>query len=164
MSETKAVKLKTLIEKVVTYRNFMNDVFNYVNDPEHNDPPATKIEPDQQYLQFYIDKPAMGRLARICDSGSCEQIAVFFGMEGDHNKMTACFVGIDPNGQIIPGHFVTKNKKDRVNDVDPEENWPPPPPIGKKLSNRSKTKQAPGCFTIQVSETDLRKYFLGKYK
>lgn len=155
------VPIDAIKKKVLNYQKLMQSAFK-----AHN---ATcslsnKIDSDHQYMQFYIDKPAMLRLLQICLEAECDNLGVFFGLdETRNNKVTACFLALNKEKEIIQAHFgKTLDKKGKLVDrpvLLGEENWPPPP-----INENKKGKGHRPYFRVSSDPKELEAYFTAPVK
>lgn len=146
--------LESIKEQVGLYHKMMKDLAN----PGSSSP---SINPDTQYLQFYIDKSALKNLNTIAGETDCDCLGVFFGLDPDkNNKITACFLGLDKNKEIIGKHFEkVKDASGQPTTVDAlpgEENWPPPPQNKKEIIQTGKRPY----FTVASEIDDVQNYFV----
>lgn len=112
--------LDSIIKKVVAFHKWLSAVQNFINDPVNS--PRPDMTPFEQYMHFYIDKDALGRLNKIAQDPECSALGVFYGLDSSkNNKITACFVGLKASGYVMDTHY------DRDAGLLGEENWPPPP-------------------------------------
>lgn len=155
-SKTAPVPLEKIKNKVLNYQKLMQSALKAYNATSSV---SSKVDPDQQYLQFYIDKSAMLRLLRICIESECDSLGVFFGLdETRNNKVTACFLALNEKKEIIQAHFGKGvDKKGKLIDIEPllgEENWPPPP-----INETQNARSHRPFFKVSSNPNDVADYF-----
>lgn len=123
---------------------------------QHNRP--VDISRKTEYLQFYINKQALASLVTL--SMTCknfDSLGVFFGVDKNKgNKTTACFLALDTKGQVCAEHWEYKRAgRTRSEGLPGEENWPPPPESGTKLTYLK-------ALTLEAKEQDIDDFFTTK--
>lgn len=159
-SKTAPVPLEKIKNQVIEYKRLMHSALEAHNAKKTV---TKKVDLNHQYLQFYIDKPAMMRLLKISLEAECDEIGVFFGLDDGqehqrNNKVTACFIGLNKKKEIIQAHLgKALDRNGKLIEIDPllgEENWPPPP----EQNSKSHTGKRP-FFTVASNENDIEAYF-----
>jgi hypothetical protein len=166
MSET---TVKAIHKKVLAYHKKFNAIAGFLKnntDPAKTDPNLA-IEKDKEPIQFYIDKESVGKLMQIALLDNFDSFAVLFGLEdcdsGKAGQITACFLGVDENKNILPQHLhATKNKQGKeIKMFSGQNTWPPPPPPpgGSLKTFRKGNKKPNNYFTLNSNEKDIKHYF-----
>ena len=155
------VSLESIKEQVGLYHKMMKELAAFLKDPVNASIPKPSIDPDTQYLQFYIDKNALANLNTISKETDCDCLGVFFGLDPNKgNKITACFVGLNDKKEIIGKHFEKKmdasGQPTAVDALPGEENWPPPPETKAEFALRGKRPY----FTVSSEINDVENYFV----
>ncbi len=148
----KPTNLKDIREKVVAYHNKMNAISKFLK--ENKAPAEIQIDPDKEFIEFYIDKESMIRLNNIALLPDFDSFAVFFGLanKNDKHSVTGCFLGINSKKEILTSHKITKQRgKDKP--VPGEDTWLPPG--GKKY------KKHPKDFTLKTDIKTIEKHLKG---
>jgi len=178
--------LDTVQEKVLAFYEKMNQIATFLRN--NNAPPELQINRKDLFLQFYIDKPAIVRLLKISTQEDFEQFGVFFGLEAPEEEekdldeafgeMTACFVGLDKDRNVLHCHFPGSNTASTGDNptnqtaattaaVDPEDTWPPrpghpindPPQANVEYVKKADEEEIPRCFTLETYWREVADYF-----
>jgi hypothetical protein len=130
--------LQSVHDKVLSFYDKMTELYKFLVD--NNAPPEILIHANQFPLEFYIDKNAIARLLVITQQADFAQFGVFFGAEplfvpppdssdeyAAFGHLTACFVGLNNNNEIISCHHQPVKDADGTSGggIPPEETWPP---------------------------------------
>ncbi len=155
------VPVENIKEKVLNYQALMLSIINYVNG---SSPVKPVIDPETQYLEFYIDKDALARIVNnIATLAGFDSLGVYFGLDAErNNKITACFLGVDIDRKILPGHFEGGRNANGLliaEAVPGEEDWPPPPENVTGANIGSKTSENPNCLTVSTDPAIVAAFF-----
>jgi hypothetical protein len=171
-SPTLVTPRKKIEAKLLTFYEKMNRIVAFLHN--HNAPADLQINSEEIYLECYIDKPAIARLINIAMQDNFAQFGVFFGLEnpGGHDpqgpqpstsfgQLTACFLGLDENQNILGCHFPTGSAgRATGEEMGGEDTWPPPPIGGANKSILADLPYDPRkAFTLFSSERDIKEYF-----
>ena len=157
-------------KKVLAYHEKMNKVAEWLE--KSGAPDEIRIQPEEIFLQFYIDKDAITRLINISMQKNFEQFGVFFALEdsetqapptkpsSSYGRPTACFLGLDGDKNILGCHFpkipVGSNT---IQKIDGEDTWPPPPPPGAAVEPTEQEPATENQFTLATDEETIQTYF-----
>ncbi|WP_431211782.1 hypothetical protein ACQ86N_39240 [Puia sp. P3] len=148
----------------------MKKVADYLE--KNGAPPEIRINPEEVFLQYYIDKAAITRLINISMQDDFAQYGVFFGLEdpetqkpphdptASFGRPTACFLGLDKYNNILGCHFpkipVGSNV---VQVIDGEDTRPPSPPPGAAEEGAGQESTPENQFTLTTDAGTLDTYF-----
>jgi hypothetical protein len=144
-------RIKIVHEKVMAYHKKMNAIADFLASAP-GVPDDIKIDKNQEFIGFYIDKKSIARLHVISTLDNCDSVAVYFGLaDRKKNSVTGCFVAIDKDRKIVDGHF--ENKVTNV--LDPEDTWVPPGGD----TDETRYTVAPNDLTLAIKPEELDKHF-----
>lgn len=153
--------LQSIKEQVGLYHQMMKELAIFLKNTTNTSFKKPIIDPDTQYLQFYIDKAALANINAISETTGVDCIGVFFGLDPKKdNKVTACFLGLDKNKEIFSNHFEKKidaqGNPTAIDALQGEEDWPPPPKTKADFDLRGKRPY----FTVASEIKDVQNYFM----
>jgi hypothetical protein len=146
--------LDIIRDKVLKYHEKMKWIADYLEDKK-DVPEKYKIDKIKEFIEFYIDKPALKRIQEIADLDKCDHIAVYFGLTSDYSSITGCFLGIDAQGNVLDNHRKNGGPSMATVQKKGEDTWLPP---GKGKGSDAVGPYVTKDFTLDNSKDVIEKH------